>query len=319
MGGELANRVNRDELRESRAGEPEVPVRLAMFDQHRSLLFSIAYRMLGSVTDAEDMLQETFIRWQEASDSDEEIRSPRAFLITIISRLCINHLQSARVQREEYVGQWLPEPIVTGPGSDPLEMVRVDESLSMAFLVVLERLTPVERAVFLLREVFEYQYAEIADFLGLSEGNCRQILGRARGHVSEVRPRFETSERKRDDLLERFLTATSSGDMEGLLALLATDVVLHTDGGGKAVAAPNLIHGARNVARGAVGTLNKLLPKNLEYRVTDINGEAGVVSYLNGKPYSVLTVEVREGRIQAIYIVSNPDKLGHVPALAAAD
>ena len=315
----MANRVNRDELRESRAGEPEVPVRLAMFDQHRSLLFSIAYRMLGSVTDAEDMLQETFIRWQEASDSDEEIRSPRAFLITIISRLCINHLQSARVQREEYVGQWLPEPIVTGPGSDPLEMVRVDESLSMAFLVVLERLTPVERAVFLLREVFEYQYAEIADFLGLSEGNCRQILGRARGHVSEVRPRFETSERKRDDLLERFLTATSSGDMEGLLALLATDVVLHTDGGGKAVAAPNLIHGARNVARGAVGTLNKLLPKNLEYRVTDINGEAGVVSYLNGKPYSVLTVEVREGRIQAIYIVSNPDKLGHVPALAAAD
>ena len=133
------------------------------------------------------------------------------------------------------------------------------------------------------------------------------------------RSRFETSERKRDDLLERFLTATSSGDMEGLLALLATDVVLHTDGGGKAVAAPNLIHGARNVARGAVGTLNKLLPKNLEYRVTDINGEAGVVSYLNGKPYSVLTVEVREGRIQAIYIVSNPDKLGHVPALAAAD
>ena len=312
----MANRGNRDE---SRAAEPEVPVRLAMFDQHRSLLFSIAYRMLGSVTDAEDMLQETFIRWQEASDSeaDEEIRSPRAFLVTIISRLCINHLQSARVQREEYVGQWLPEPIVTDPGSDPLEMVRVDDALSMAFLVVMERLTPEERAVFLLREVFEYQYAEIADFLGLSEANCRQILGRAKGHVSEVRPRFETSERKRDDLLERFLTATSSGDMEGLLALLATDVVLHTDGGGKGVAAPNLIHGARNVARGSVGTLNKLLPKNLEYRVTDINGEAGVVSYLNGKPYSVLTLEVREGRIQAIYIVSNPDKLGHVPALPA--
>ena len=312
----MSNRVDRDELSEVQGGEPEVPVRLAMFDQHRSLLFSIAYRMLGSVTDAEDMLQETFIRWQQASDSNEEIRSPRAFLVTIISRLCINHLQSARVQREEYVGQWLPEPIVTGPGSDPLEMVRVDESLSMAFLVVLERLTPVERAVFLLREVFEYEYAEIADFLGLSEANCRQILGRAKGHVSEVRPRFATSERKRDDLLEGFLRATSSGDMEGLLALLATDVVLHADGGGKAAAAPNLIHGARNVARGAVGALNKLLPKNLENRVISINGEAGVVSYLNGKPYSVLTVEVREGRIQSIYIVSNPDKLAHVPDLA---
>jgi RNA polymerase sigma-70 factor, ECF subfamily len=198
-------------------------------------------------------------------------------------------------------------------------MVRVDESLSMAFLVVLERLTPVELAVFLLREVFEYQYAEIADFLGLSEANCRQILGRAKGHVSEVRPRFTTSERKRDDLLEGFLRATSNGDMEGLLALLATDVVLHTDGGGKAAAAPNLIHGARNVARGALGALEKLLPKNLEYRVTDINGEAGVVSYLDGKAYSVLTVEVREGLIQSIYIVSNPDKLAHVPALAAAD
>jgi RNA polymerase sigma-70 factor (ECF subfamily) len=317
MGGILPNRVDLDGLTELQPGKGKIPVRLAVFDEHRSLLFSIAYRMLGSVTDAEDMLQETFIRWQQASDSGEEIRSPRAFLVTIISRLCINHLQSARMQREEYVGQWLPEPIVTGPGSDPLEMVRVDESLSMAFLVVLERLSPVERAVFLLREVFEYEYAEIADFLGLSEANCRQILGRAKGHVSEVRPRFKTSERKRDDLLEGFLRATSSGDMEGLLAVLATDVVLHTDGGGKAVSAPNLIHGARNVARGAVGTLNKLLPKNLEYRVTDINGEAGVVSYLNGKPYSVLTVEVREGRIQTIYVVSNPDKLAHVPELPA--
>jgi RNA polymerase sigma-70 factor (ECF subfamily) len=309
----LLNRADRKGLTELQPGEPEVPVRLAMFDQQRSLLFSIAYRMLGSVTDAEDMLQETFIRWQQAAD--EEIRSPRAFLITIISRLCINHLQSARVQREEYVGQWLPEPIVTGPGSDPLEMVRVDESLSMAFLVVLERLTPIERAVFLLREVFEYQYAEIATFLGQSEANCRQILGRAKGHVSEVRPRFKTSERKRDDLLEGFLKATSSGDMEGLLALLATDVVLHTDGGGKAIAAPNLIHGARNVARGALGTLEKLLPKNLEYRVAHVNGEAGVVSYLNGRPYSVLTLEAREGLIQAIYVVSNPDKLAHLPEL----
>ena len=154
--------------------DPEIPIRLATFDQYRSLLFSVAYRMLGSVADAEDMLQETFIRWQQATD--EDIRSPRAFLVTIISRLCINHLESARVQREEYVGEWLPEPLVTDPGSDPLGIIRVDESLSMAFLVLLERLTPVERAVFLLREVFEYEYSEIAAVLGQGEWNRDGII-----------------------------------------------------------------------------------------------------------------------------------------------
>src|ERR1700733_11852516 len=175
--------------------DAEIPIRLASFDQYRSLLFSVAYRMLGSVVDAEDMLQETFIRWQQAPDV--EIRSPRAFLVTIISRLCINQLQSASAQREESVGQWLPEPIVTGPGSDPLEMVRIDETLSMAFLVMLERLRPLERAVFLLREVFAYEYAEIAAVLSQSEANCRQILSRARQHVGSMRPRFKTSQRKK--------------------------------------------------------------------------------------------------------------------------
>jgi RNA polymerase sigma-70 factor, ECF subfamily len=302
-------------MAETLPADPEVPIRLATFDQYRSLLFSIAYRMLGSVADAEDMLQETFIRWQQAPE--EEFRSPRAFLITIISRLCINHLQSARVKREEYVGQWLPEPIVTGPGSDPLEIIRVDESLSMAFLVMLERLTPVERAVFLLREVFEYEYPEIATVLGESEVNCRQILHRARQHVTAMRPRFKTSQRQKSDLLERFLKATASGDLEGLIELLASDVVLHTDGGGKAVAAPNLIRGARNVARGAIGTLQKLMPKNLVIRLAQINGEPGIVAYLEGKAYSVLTLEASEGHIQAIYTVSNPEKLAHVPDLPA--
>jgi RNA polymerase sigma-70 factor (ECF subfamily) len=295
--------------------DPEVPIRLATFDQYRSLLFSIAYRMLGSVADAEDMLQETFIRWQQARE--EEFRSPRAFLITIISRLCISHLQSARVKREEYVGQWLPEPIVTGPGSDPLEIIRVDESLSMAFLVMLERLTPIERAVFLLREVFEYEYPEIATVLGESEANCRQILHRARQHVTAMRPRFKTSQRQKSDLLERFLKATGSGDLEGLVELLASDIVLHTDGGGKAVAAPNLIRGARNVARGAMGTLKKLVPKNLVFRLAQINGEPGLVSYLDGKAYSVLTLEAGAGHIQTIYVVTNPEKLAHIPDLPA--
>jgi RNA polymerase sigma-70 factor (ECF subfamily) len=291
----------------------EVQVRLATFDQYRGLLFSVAYRMLGSIADAEDMLQETFIRWQQARD--EEIRSPRAFLVTIVSRLSINHLQSARAQREEYVGQWLPEPIVTGPGSDPLEMVRIDETLSMAFLVMLERLTPLERAVFLLREVFAYEYAEIAAVLSQSEANCRQILSRARQHVGSMRPRFKTSQRKKRSLLERFFKATSSGDMEGLIALLASDVVLHSDGGGKAIAAPNLIRGADKVARGALGAFQRLVPKDMHIRVTQINGDPGIVSYLNGKPYSVLTFDASEDRIHAVYVVTTPDKLARVPPL----
>src|ERR1700716_1996127 len=199
-----------DDAGQPRSTDPDESIRLATFNQYRNLLFSIAYRMLSSVTDAEDMLQETFIRWQQSAEQD--VRSPRAFLVTIISRLCINHLQSARVQREEYVGEWLPEPIMTGPGSDPFGIIRMDESLSMAFLVLLERLTPVERAVFLLREVFEYEYSEIASVLGQSEVNCRQILRRARQHVSAMRPRFEVSERKHNDLLERFLQAVGNGD-----------------------------------------------------------------------------------------------------------
>ena len=287
--------------------------RLASFDQYRGLLFSVAYRMLGSVADAEDMLQETFLRWQQAAD--EEIRSPRAFLVTIISRLSINHLQSARAQREEYFGEWLPEPLVTDERSDPLWLVRVDETLSMAFLVLLERLTPVERAVFLLREVFEYEYTEIAEVLRRSEANCRQILRRARQHVSAMRPRFKSSRQKQTELLQRFLQATASGDMDGLMALLAEDVVLHSDGGGKGPAVPNSVRGADRVARGVLGGLKKL-PKELTRRIVEVNGEPGVAGYLDGKPFSVLTLESREGLVCAIYLVTNPEKLAHVPPLA---
>ncbi len=295
--------------------DPAIAVRLATFDQYRSLLFSIAYRMLGSVADAEDMLQETYIRWEQSAEDD--IRSPRSFLVTIMSRLCINQLQSARAQREEYVGEWLPEPIVTDPGSDPLGIIKVDESLSMAFLVLLERLTPIERAVFLLREVFEYEYSEISAVLGQSEVNCRQILRRARQHVSAMRPRFEVSARKQNDLLERFLQAIGTGEMEGLVALLSHDVVLHSDGGGKALAVPNPIHGAENVARGILGAFRKLVPKTLVRRLARINGEPGVVSYLDGKPYSVVTLDAVGAHVQAIYIVTNPQKLAHLPGLSA--
>ena len=289
----------------------EDSARLTTFNQYRGLLFSIAYRMVGSATDAEDLLQEAFIRWQQAAD--REIRSPKAFLITIVSRLCINHLQSARAQREEYVGQWLPEPLATDPASDPLGVLRADESISMAFLVMLERLTPVERAVFLLREIFDYKYADIATALALEEANCRQILRRAHLHVRAVRPRFTASPREHDDLLERFREATQSGDMDRLLALLADDVVLHSDGGGKAIAVPNLLHGAERIARGIVRGLGKLVPRDRVQRVVQINGQSAIVSYLDGEPHSVLTLDVSRGRIQAIYIVTNPEKLSHLP------
>jgi RNA polymerase sigma-70 factor (ECF subfamily) len=285
---------------------------LATFDQYRGLLFSVAYRMLGTVADAEDMLQETFLRWLQAGD--EEIRSPRAFLVTIVSRLCINQLQSARAQREEYVGQWLPEPLVTDQGRDPLGLIRVDETLSMAFLVLLERLTPIERAVFLLREVFEYEYTEISAILGQTEVNCRQILSRARQHIGAMRPRFEASREKQRNLLEEFLEAARTGNMERLLSVLSEDVVLYGDGGGKGFAPPQPVRGASNVARGAE-IFRKLVSRGLLPRIAEINGEPGIVTYLNGKPHSVITIRERNDRIQALYLVTNPEKLAHLPDL----
>jgi len=291
-------------------------VRLATFDQYRGLLFSVAYRMLGSVADTEDMLQETFIRWQQASI--EEVRSPRAFLVTIITRLCINHLQSARVQREEYVGEWLPEPLVTDPASDPLGVVKIDESLSMAFLLLLERLTPMERAVFLLREVFDYEYAEIAEVLGQNEANCRQIRRRAQQHVGDIRRRFDASAQQRNELLKQFIQATRKGELQGLVDLLSSEAVLHTDGGGKAIAVPSLVEGAENVAAIILNRMSTVVPKDLVTRLAQINGQPGIVSYRQGKPFSVLSLEIVGGHIKAIYVVTNPQKLAHLQDLPTA-
>jgi RNA polymerase sigma-70 factor (ECF subfamily) len=306
-------KVNEEGQRVTGNAHPGACICLATFGQYRGLLFSIAYRMLGSVADAEDMLQETFIRWQQSSE--QNIESPRAFLVTIISRLCINHLQSARVQREEYFGEWLPEPIVTNATSDPFGILKIDESLSLAFLVLLERLTPVERAVLLLREVFDYEYSEVARIVGQSETNCRQILRRARQHIKAMRPRFEASERKRTDLFDRFLEAVGTGEMGGLIDLLAKDVVLHSDGGGKGVAVPNEVRGADKVARGILGGLQRLVPRNLVRRLGHINGSPGVINYLEGKPHSVLTLEIRDGLVREIFIITNPEKLSHIPPL----
>lgn len=289
------------------------PGALAVFDQYRGLLFSIAYRMLGSVADAEDMVQEAFLRWQGVSAS--AVHSPRAFLVTVISRLCINQLQSARAQREDYIGQWLPEPLVTAPEVDPSATIRTEETLSMAFLLLLERLTPMERAVFLLREVFDYEYSEIAETLGQSEPNCRQILHRAKQHVTGMSPRFEVSAERRDELLHEFLRATSQGDLSALVALLSRDAVLHSDGGGKAPAVPNLVRGGDNVARAILGAIKKLIPRNLVSRMAQVNGEPGVVSYLDGRAFSVLTLDVASGRIRGVYIVTNPAKLARLPGL----
>ena len=288
---------------------------LAAFEEHRGLLFSIAYRMLGSVADAEDVLQEAFLRWQRASEAD--IRSPRAFLVTIVSRLCVNHLESARVRRESYVGEWLPEPLVTEPGSDASRVVQVDESVSMALLLLLERLTPAQRAVFLLHEVFDYKHAEIAVVLGLTEANSRQLLRRAQQDVHRTRPRFRPPAGEQRELLERFRQAAGSGDMDRLVSLLSSDVVMHTDGGGRASALRLPIYGPDRVATASVHGLQRLLSLDVQQRFVEINGQPGIVSYQDGRPQSVFTVEVADGRIEAIYIVTNPEKLSRLPSLAA--
>src|SRR5213594_254135 len=282
-------------------------VRATAFASVRPLLFSIAYRMLGSVMDAEDLVQEAYLRWQEASDAD--VRSPRAYLATIVTRLAINHLRSARVQRESYVGPWLPEPLMTEQVPDASGHIELSESLSMAFLVLLERLSPVERAVFLLSEVFDFDYAEIARIVDKSEANCRQLLARAKKHLGGPRPRFEVAPEHNRRMLERFSRAATTGDMDGLLALLAEDITLWSDGGGKAAAALNPIYGADRVARFMLGALRKFVPADHVVRPAAINGQPGLISYLHGKPRTALAFGIVGDRIQTIYIIANPDKL----------
>jgi RNA polymerase sigma-70 factor, ECF subfamily len=294
---------------EEKGSEQQPP--LTTFTQYRNLLFSLAYRMLGSVADAEDILQEAFIRWQAVSDDD--IRSAKAFLITIVTRLCIDQLNSSRVRREEYVGQWLPEPVVTDRASDPYGLLLTDESLSMAFLVLLERLTPDERAVFLLREVFDLDYSEIAGVIDQSEANCRQILRRAKQHVSAPRSRFSVSAGKGEELRRRFLQAVGNGNLEGLVALLSADVALHTDGGGKGRAVPKVIYGPGSVARALMSGLRRVPPTNAVQSMVQFNGEPGFIIYIDGQPQFAFVLHPSRGTIQAIYVVTNPDKLSHLP------
>jgi RNA polymerase sigma-70 factor (ECF subfamily) len=280
------------------------------FERYRSLLFSISYRMLGSVADAEDLVQEAYLRWREAPEA--EVRSPKSYLSAVVTRLSIDRLRSARVKREEYVGPWLPEPLLSDRAEEGADPIELDESLSMAFLVVLESLNPVERAVFLLREVFDYDYEEISRIVGKSEDNCRQIARRARQSVAARRPRFDRSPAQEERLTERFVEACVSGDMEGLIGLLSEDVTLWSDGGGKVAAAPYPIHGPRAVARFLLGVL-RTVPPGFSARPTQINGGRGVVGYVDGHATSVVALDFEDGRLRGIRIVVNPQKLRALP------
>jgi RNA polymerase sigma-70 factor, ECF subfamily len=282
---------------------------LGAFEQQRAFLTAIAYRLLGTVSDAEDAVQEAFIRWQ--TTTTKEIKSPRAFLVTIVTRICLNQLKSARVKRESYVGQWLPEPIFTEDSS-----LAARESLSFAFLLLLERLTPVERAVLILREVFGLEYSQVGKIINKSEGNCRQILRRARKFLGENRSRFEVTSRERDELLKQFLAATSTGDLENLIALLSENVSFYSDGGGKGQAIPNVVIGKQNVARLIVGALSKLVPQDRVRRMTEVNGAPAIVSYLEGRVQSIVILDCADSRVQSIFVVTNPDKLRHIPQMS---
>jgi RNA polymerase sigma-70 factor (ECF subfamily) len=294
--------------RESRVSE--------VYEELRPLLFSIAYRMLGSASEAEDIVQEAFLRFHRESGRGTPIESPKAYLSAITTRLSIDHLRSARVRRERYVGTWLPEPVLT---DDIPHQAETADSLSMAFLVLLESLTPVERAVFLLREVFEYGYEEIAAVVGKTEENCRQIALRARRQVEDKKPRFEASRKRREELARRFFDAWGKGDTDGLVRLLAADVVAYGDGGGKAPAHPRPIYGRDRVVRILVASARfgweRLGLSGM--RPATINGQPGALFFdVEGRPLGAVTIDIADDQVQTVRAVSNPDKLRHLGTFA---
>jgi RNA polymerase sigma-70 factor, ECF subfamily len=290
------------------------------FEAYRPLMFSIAYRMLGRVTEAEDMVQEAYLRYQ-ATPADQ-IMSHKAFLSTIITRLCLNQLQSARAQREAYIGPWLPEPVLTGVDERfaPLQQAELHESLALAFLVLLEQLTPVERAVFVLREVFDYEYAAIAAIVGKAEAACRQLFSRAKRHIAAARPRFTPSPQAHQQILDQFLRAAEQGELDGLMQLLSDDVALWVDGGGKARgAATRPLHGRAAVAHFVLATARRA-PRGFRAEVADVNGEPALLVRAGGEVRLVLSIGVEQGRVCAIRVIGNPDKLQELNrALQAAE
>jgi RNA polymerase sigma-70 factor, ECF subfamily len=288
----------------------------------RPLLFSIAYRMVGSAAEAEDLVQEAFLRLRRAVAGGAEIASPKAWLSAAITRLAIDHLRSARVRRERYVGTWLPEPLVTGAttwtgaspaGPDPAGHAETADSISLAFLALLERLSPVQRAVFVLHDVFGYGYAEIAGMVERSEDNCRQIAARARRHIEAGRPRFESSRRQREELARRFFAAVERGDTEGLVGLLAGDAVLYGDGGGKAPALAAPVHGAERVARLVLGLARRGAAAGMGLHPAEVNGNPGLLTTdPDGRLLGVLALDMAGGRVTVVHSIVNPDKLRHL-------
>jgi len=293
--------------------QPNTESAVESFETYRAYLFSIAYRMLGSAVDAEDMVQETYVRYQ--STPTETIRSHKALLTTIITRLCMDQLELARRKREVYVGPWLPEPILTSESSeaaDPEKRVEMQESVSLAFLVLMEQLQPFERAVFLLHEVFVYEFAEIAEMLGKSESTCRRSFSRARQHLRAHRPRFPASPQTHEQLLKAYFKAVQTGEMVPLMDLLSENVVLWADGGGKAVAAVlRPVHGRETVARVSMGS-KRFWPEHYSVEIKEVNGQAAMVVRDGEEPFCVMDIDVEEGQIQTIRIMANPDKLAHV-------
>jgi len=284
----------------------------------RPAAFAVAYRMLGSVAEAEDVVQEALLRLHGAVEAGERIESPRAYLATVATRLSIDVLRSARVRREAYVGEWLPEPLVTDVSEDPAWQAEMSDSLSLAFLVLLESLSPEQRAAFLLHDVFGYGYGEVAEIVGKSEDNARQLAARARKHVDERRPRFDASRERRDELARRFFEAARDGDVKGLESLLAEDVVLHGDGGGKVPALGRAVYGAARVTRTFLAWSRQAtrIP-GLVVQAVDVNGQPGVMSLDGeGNVINVMTLDIAGGRVQAIRSIVNPEKLRHLGATA---
>jgi RNA polymerase sigma-70 factor (ECF subfamily) len=276
----------------------------------RPRLFGIAYRMLGSVADAEDAVQETFLRWELAQSHSTRIQAPEGWLVSVVTRYCIDQLRSARVQRETYIGQWLPEPIATESASDVGEIA---ESLSLAFLVLLEKLNPVERAVFLLHDVFAYSFGEIATILERSEPSCRQSAKRARDRIEDGRPRYEVPLSEGQRIAAEFLRASVDGDLPALLALVTEDVVMVADGGGKVAAVTKPVQGAATVTK-MVAAFVPRIPPGWTASPAIINAGPGIITRdAAGKPFAIMSFEITDGRIAAIRIVSNPDKFHGIP------
>jgi RNA polymerase sigma-70 factor (TIGR02957 family) len=289
-----------------------------LLEDLRPRAFAIAYRMLGSVSEAEDVVQEALLRVHSAVERGEEISSPPAYVATVTTRLAIDELRSARARRESYVGEWLPEPVTERPEDDPARQAELADSLSLAFLVVLESLSPEQRAAFLLHDVFEYDYQRVAEIVGTSEANARQLASRARRHLDDGRIRFETSEEQRKELAAGFFAAIESGDFEGLEALLAEDVELHGDGGGVAPAIRHPVFGRAKTAQ-MLRNWGRLAERigGVQIRRVTVNGQPGA-EFLDpdGQLINVLALDIADGQIQAIRSIVNPQKLGHLGPLA---